>query len=199
MAPHAEEVGFLSDQRQTTEDSKAPKLSDTYEPGRIPPVPLEAYEYEDLGPHFPEFKWEALKNTPYEDKGLLGDARFRSLLDAAQDVFDHVPKIGTEIVGVQLSQLTTAQKNDLARLVATRGVVFFRDQQDFDIDAQRNLGRYFGTLHRHATTAMPHRPGLEDVHVVHTTAQSLNQRALFTATYLWHSDVSLKALAAPAA
>jgi hypothetical protein len=34
---------------------------------------------------------------------------------------------------------------------------------------------------------------------VHTTAESLNQRALFTATYLWHSDVSLKALAAPAA
>ncbi|OJD24748.1 hypothetical protein ACJ73_03889 [Blastomyces percursus] len=82
------------------------------------------------------------------------------------------------------------QRNDLARLIATRRVVFFRDQDDFDIEAQRDLGRYFGTLHRHATTAMPKKARLEDVHVVYTGHNSVDQRALFSPRFLWHSDVT---------
>lgn len=165
------------------------KVSARYEPGRVQPLSSEDCPHEDLRPSFPDVHWEPLKEVPYEDRGLLGDPRFQSLLDAAEDVVDYVPKIGTEISGVRLSQLTAAQKNDLARLIATRGVVFFHNQDDFDIEAQRELGRYFGTLHRHATTSMPRKEGLDDVHVIHTTDQSLDQRALFTPTYLWHSDV----------
>ncbi len=87
--------------------------------------------------------------------------------------------------------LTDPQKNDLARLIATRGVVFFRNQKNFGIDDQRELGQYFGQLHKHATTAVPRREGLEDVHVVYTGEGSPDLRALFTPTFLWHSDVSL--------
>ena len=82
------------------------------------------------------------------------------------------------MTGVKLSQLTDAQKNDLARLVATRGVVFFRKQEALDIEPQRKLGNYFATIPRHATTSMLHKEELGDVHVIYTTEQSLDQRAI---------------------
>lgn len=166
-----------------------------YLPGRSPVESHEDYEHEDLRPHFPNVTWEPLTEVPYEDKGLLGHPEFKNLFEAATDVFDYTPKIGTEVHGIRLKSLSDDQKNDLARLIAVRGVVFFRGQDDFDIEAQRELGRYFGTLHKHATTAVPRRPGLEDVHVVFTDGNSKDQRALFTPTFLWHSDVSLWILA----
>lgn len=160
-----------------------------YEPGRTVIESHDVYEHKDLLPSFPNLHWEALTEVPYRDKGLQGDPRFRNLLGSATDVFDYNPKIGTEIHGINLAKLTDAQKNDLARLISTRGVVFFRNQTDLDIDAQRELGAYFGTLHKHATTAVPRRAGLEDVHVVFTDGSSKDQRAVFSPTFLWHSDV----------
>src|SRR6202011_2273671 len=120
----------------------------------------------------------------------LGDPTFKNLLANATDVFDYNPKIGTEIYGVDLANLSDAAKNDLALLIATRGVVFFRNQKNFDIDAQRKIGAYYGTLHKHATTAVPKRGDLDDVHVVYTDEKSKDQRAMFTPTFLWHSDVT---------
>ena len=169
-----------------------------YVPGRTAVEKYdETYEYEDLRPRFPEVKWPALGEIPYEDKGLLGDPQFKNLLSSATDVFDYNPKIGTEVHGVDLANLTDAQKNDLARLIATRGVVFFRNQKNFGIEKQRELGQYFGQLHSHATTATPRREGLEDVHVVYTGEDSPDLRALFAPTFLWHSDVSISTLLIP--
>ncbi|KAI9705432.1 MAG: hypothetical protein M1836_006187 [Candelina mexicana] len=162
----------------------------TYEPGRTLVEPHEAYEHDDLRPTFPDFHWGPLTEVPYFDKGLLGHPQFKNLLDGVTDIFDYNPKIGTEIHGIHLARLTDDQKNDLARLIATRGVVFFRDQDDFDIEAQRELGMYFGKLHKHATTSVPRKPGLEDVHVVYTDENSKDQRAMFAPTFLWHSDVT---------
>ena len=42
---------------------------------------------------------------------------------------------------------------------------------------------------QHATTAVPQKGGLEDVHVVFTGDNSSDQRAMFTPSFLWHSDV----------
>lgn len=63
------------------------------------------------------------------------------------------PRIGTEIKGLQLSQLTDAQKNELALLIAERGVVVFRDQDFKDIgpQKQKEFGQYFGKLHVHVS------------------------------------------------
>ena len=163
----------------------------TYEPGRTAVEGHEEYEHQDLLPRFPDVHWDDLTAVPYHDKGLYGHPQFKNLLDAATDVFDYNPKIGTEIQGVDLAKLTDAQKDDLARLISTRGVVFFRNQAGFDIGSQRKLGQYFGKLHKHATTAVPRKVGLEDVHVVYTDEKSTDQRALFTPTFLWHSDASL--------
>ena len=161
-----------------------------YEPGRTTSEMHEDYEYEDLRPSFPDVRWEPLEEVPYHDKGLQGDPQFKNLLADATEIYDYNPKIGTEIHGINLTKLTNAQKDDLARLISIRGVVFFRDQKDLDVDSQRELGQYFGKLHRHATTATPKRPGLEDVHVVYADEKSKDQRAVFAPTFLWHSDVS---------
>jgi sulfonate dioxygenase len=61
------------------------------------------------------------------------------------------PVIGTEIRGLQLSALSDVQKDELALLIAERGVVVFRDQdfKDISIEKQKEFGRYFGPLHVH--------------------------------------------------
>lgn len=165
------------------------RLDIHYEPGRTTVETHDDYEYDDLRPSFPDVQWEPLTEVPYHDRGARGDPQFRNLLSDASDVFDYTPKIGTEIHGIDLAKLTDAQKDDLARLVSTRGVVFFRNQTDFDIDAQRKLGQYYGELHKHSTTSVPRRGGLDDVHVVYTDENSKDQRANFAPTFLWHSDV----------
>lgn len=172
--------------------SKLDNPIQTYEAGHTIVNTHDEYEHDDLRPSFPNVHWEPLVEVPYFDKGIQGHLKFHDLLSSATDVFDYNPKIGTEIHGINLAQLTDVQKNDLARLIATRGVVFFRNQVDFDIEAQRKLGQYFGTLHKHATTSVPRKPGLQDVHVVYTDEKSKDQRAYFTPTFLWHSDVSYK-------
>lgn len=79
------------------------------------------------------------------------------------------PHIGTEIHGLQLSQLTNQQKDDLALLVAERGVVFFRDQ-DIDVYQAREFGKHFGPLHVHNTYGHPE--GLPEVHVIYFDTES---------------------------
>ncbi|KAJ5371398.1 Taurine catabolism dioxygenase TauD/TfdA [Penicillium cataractarum] len=161
-----------------------------YVPGRTTVEDHTNYAHDDLLPSFPDIHWAPLEYTPYEDRGLRGDPKFRNLLKDATAVFDYNPKIGTEIHGVDLANLTEAQKDDLARLIAYRGVVFFRAQKNLDIDAQRDLGRHFGKLHKHATTAVPKKKGLEDVHVVYSGDNAGDNRALFSPSFLWHSDVT---------
>lgn len=119
-----------------------------YEPGRTTVADHKEYAYDDLLPRFPDIHWDPIGEIPYEDKGLHGDPEFKNLRAIASDIYDYNPKIGTEVHGVDLANLTDAQKNDIARLIALRGVVFFRGQHNLDIESQRELGKYFGTLHK---------------------------------------------------
>lgn len=192
MAPSLEEPAYSVLEPQTG-PAKVVGQNDSvtsYEPGRTLVEAHDDYPYDKLKPAFPEMKLETLSEHFYHDKGTDGDANFRNLLADATDVFDYTPKIGTEVSGIQLSKLTARQKDDLARLVATRGVVFFRNQQDFDIDAQLELGRYFGRLHVHATAAVPEKRGLEEALVVWRGDGSKDMRAVFTPTFQWHADVA---------
>ncbi len=56
------------------------------------------------------------------------------------------PTIGTEVSGIQLSKLSAAGKDELARFVAERKVVAFRGQDFADLPIQEALdfGGYFG-------------------------------------------------------
>ncbi|KAA8912348.1 hypothetical protein TRICI_003518 [Trichomonascus ciferrii] len=150
------------------------------------------YEFEYLKPCFPDIKYPPLEKFEYKDKALQADPTYKNLFAAAKEVKHCTPKIGTELIGVNLAELTDAQKDELALLVSYRGVVFFRDQKDLDIHKQLDLGRYWGKLHKHATTSTPKawkEQDLEEVHVVWSDEKRLPTYS-FSQTYLWHADVT---------
>jgi sulfonate dioxygenase len=194
MAPYLQEQTAAASPSTTTIKSSLQATSSqplVYEPGRTTAETHEHYPYDHLLPTFPDLKWDPLKEVPRHDKGLLGSPSFSSLLTTATSIQDLNPRIGTEVTGIDLATLSSAQKNDIARLIATRGVVFFRNQKNFDIQAQRELGKYFGELHRHATTSVPEQEGLEDVHVVFAEGARGARNHIFSPSFLWHSDVSI--------
>jgi sulfonate dioxygenase len=91
----------------------------------------------------------------FHDRGLDADKKKPHLFEAPGATFSKLtPRIGTEVSGLQLSQLTDAQKNELALLIAERGVVVFRDQDFKSIgpEKQKDFGSYFGKLHVHVST-----------------------------------------------
>lgn len=98
---------------------------------------------------YPEYlyiiQYPKLPVFEHKDVGHLADPKKASLLDNATKVFDLTPNIGTEVHGIQLSQLTDQQKNDLGLLIAERGVVFFRNQ-DINPYQGKELGAYYGPL-----------------------------------------------------
>ncbi|KAI0277282.1 alpha-ketoglutarate-dependent sulfonate dioxygenase [Russula aff. rugulosa BPL654] len=146
----------------------------------------EQYKYAQYKPSFPDVSWEPLKEVKVIDKGLLlASSDKKTLLSAASKVITLTPTIGTELQGIDLRQLSDAQKDELSLLVAERGVVFFRNQ-NINIHEQLELARHWGPLHRHATTPIPKEPGLEEVHVVYSTSSPRTDP--FPSVDLWHSD-----------
>ena len=155
------------------------------------------YKYHWGRPVFADLKWEPLRLQKVYDRGHLGDRQYRNLLAAGKDVIlDHVsPRIGTQIKGdIKLEELNDAAKNDLARLVAERGVVFFTNQKSLDLDSQIDLGRYYGPLHHHPTSAMPRsalgNPDHTAVHVVYADGSKQPRDHAFNPVEQFHSDVS---------
>lgn len=109
----------------------------------------------DLSQGYPEYPAELktfkdvhnLQPGPVEfvDPGKRADPEKKALFSAAKEVRDLTYYCGTEIVGLQLKDLTTTQKDELALLVAERGVVFFRDQ-DLSPQQQAEVTSHFGPI-----------------------------------------------------
>ncbi|KZV63880.1 alpha-ketoglutarate-dependent sulfonate dioxygenase [Peniophora sp. CONT] len=147
------------------------------------------YPHAQYKPTFPNVSWAPLEDIAVTDRGSFADPEKKSLLSAAQSVTDLTPALGTEIIGLDLRQLSSSQKDELALLIAERGVVFFRDQE-INIHEQLDLARHWGPLHKHATTPVPREPGLEEVHVVYNDASRRPDPSAFSKLELWHTDVS---------
>ncbi|WVQ76032.1 hypothetical protein IAR50_005668 [Cryptococcus sp. DSM 104548] len=105
------------------------------------------------------------------------------------------PKIGSEVRGVQLSQLDDRGKSQLALFVAQRGVVVFRDQDFIDQPPEWQLhswGSFFGRLHIHPTSGQPAE--FPEFHLVYREASP--QKGFISyygdrlSTTGWHSDVT---------
>ncbi|POM75848.1 Taurine dioxygenase [Phytophthora palmivora] len=147
------------------------------------------FTHQELFGEFPTKTYDPIPVVPYEDRALKADPTFKNLL--ANATVTHLePKIGTEISGLQLHELTDTQKDELALLIAHRGVVFFRDQK-ISIEEQLDLGRYYGPLHVHQTVA--HAKGIPEVHVVENSLEGSQKRIesqLYDHVNQWHSDVS---------
>lgn len=144
-------------------------------------------------PHWGNETFPPLERYEHRDHGLDADPKYPDILPEGTEVTDLTPTIGTEVKGVQLSKLTNAGKDQLARLVAERKVVAFRDQDFADLPITEALDyvRYFGRLHIHPTSGAP--KGQPEVHLVHRGLGDKTADAFFqtrTSSVAWHSDVS---------
>ena len=118
------------------------------------------YKYSNYLPVYDnETIFPPLEPTEFVDRGLAANKSKPNLLrknDPSVVITKLTPLVGTEIRGLQLSQLTDSQKDELALLIAERSVVVFRDQDFKDIgpEKQKAFGSYFGKLHVHVTLSL---------------------------------------------
>ncbi|KKY23484.1 putative alpha-ketoglutarate-dependent taurine dioxygenase [Phaeomoniella chlamydospora] len=123
------------------------------------------------------------------DAGTRADPEKRALFSAAKEVNNLTSHIGTEIVGLQLKDLTSQQKDELALLIAERSVVFFRDQ-DISPQQQKALGEYYGEVEVHPQVAQV--PGVSGVTVIWPALQATERAASFRnpgGASRWHTDL----------
>ena len=64
-------------------------------------------------PSFPKLSWEPLEEVEVVDRGLSADPSKADLFRAASKVTHLTPAIGTEILGIDLRQLSDTQKDEL--------------------------------------------------------------------------------------
>ncbi|KAK5791808.1 hypothetical protein VI817_007117 [Penicillium citrinum] len=128
-------------------------------------------------------------DRPYVDPGTRADPEKKALLSAAKEVIHLTRHIGTEIVGLQLKDLTDQQKDELGLLIAERSVVFFRDQ-DISPQQQKSLGEWFGEVEIHPQG--PQVPGVPGVTVIWPALQATEIPASFRrpgGASRWHTDL----------
>ncbi|KAG0196391.1 hypothetical protein BGX28_010215 [Mortierella sp. GBA30] len=119
--------------------------------------------------------------------GKGADPEKKALFASVTKRIDYSPKIGTELHGIKLSHLTEQQSEELAALIAERGVVFFRDQDDLDYKEHVKLGKRWGPLHVHPL--VPHNQDNPEVIVLDSR---LSPPSRFNTNDSWHSDVSFE-------
>ncbi|KAH8660265.1 hypothetical protein BX600DRAFT_513886 [Xylariales sp. PMI_506] len=127
-----------------------------------------------------------------DEPGLRANPEKPAIVNSTTILKNITPRIGTEISGIQLSQLTIAGLDEVALLAAERGVLVFRDQDFADIGFHRQLeiARHYGPLHKHPTMGYPEGTGPE-FHVVYADEKVGNLRSLLgprTSYDLWHID-----------
>ncbi|CZS93965.1 related to sulfonate dioxygenase [Rhynchosporium agropyri] len=133
----------------------------------------------------------SIRNVEREhiDAGARADKSKSALFSGAKEVIHLTAHIGTEIVGLQLKDLTDTQKDELALLIAERSVVFFRDQ-DLSPQDQKKLGEYFGEVEIHPQ--VPHVPGVPGVSVLWPVLMATERKASFRqpgGASRWHTDL----------
>lgn len=114
------------------------------------------YKYGEYLPVYDQTtKLPPLEPFQFVDRGLVAKKDKSNLFAKIEglQVSNITPTVGTEVRGLQLSQLNDQQKDELALLIAERGVVVFRGQdfKDIGIEKQKEFGRYFGPLHVHVS------------------------------------------------
>ncbi|KAJ4300559.1 hypothetical protein N0V88_003238 [Collariella sp. IMI 366227] len=139
-------------------------------------------------------KYPALEPFEHYEHGKDADPSYPNLLpEGVVSVTNLTPTIGTEVRGIQLSTLSNAGKDELARFVAERKVVAFRGQDFANLSIEKALeyGAYFGRHHIHPTSGSP--ANFPEIHLVHRGAGDNAVDQYFanrTSSVAWHSDVS---------
>ncbi|KAJ4211227.1 hypothetical protein FSOLCH5_011071 [Fusarium solani] len=152
------------------------------------------YKYSHYLPHFNPGLQPPLEEFKHSDPGLRADPAKAALLNAPGSSFQEItPAVGTEIHGLQLSSLDSKQKDELALLVAERGVLVFRGQDFADIgfEKQKEFGAHFGKLHVHQHGGhVKDYPELLPVYRDFTAGAVDNEIKNNVSSIKWHTDMS---------
>ncbi|KAF8158634.1 alpha-ketoglutarate catabolism dioxygenase [Mycena galopus ATCC 62051] len=159
-----------------------------------PAVP-SGVSYPFYYPHFDlTEKFPPLEIFEHTDPGSRADPAKPHLLNPNTTRHDISPYLGTELTGVQISQLSPAGLDELALLTAERKVVVFRDQDFKDIGPERQIeiASHFGPIHKHPTSG--NAKGFPEFHVVYRDAEHDRFKEYLGGDRInrtsWHSDVS---------
>ncbi|KAK5739011.1 hypothetical protein LTR17_005529 [Elasticomyces elasticus] len=156
---------------------------------------------EDGTPLFPDYmpfydpleKVEDIGTFEHKDPGLRADPAFPNLLKDATKLSDLSPHVGTEIEGVQLSQLSPAGLDELALLAAQRGALVFHGQdfRDIGFEAQKKIVSHFGPLHVHGWAPHPAAGSAEHM-IIYDHKEDLRVRRSWKgrSPIQWHTDQS---------
>jgi len=153
------------------------------------------YRYAHLLPDFSADRYPPLTSFDHVDPGhrALSHPNPQEFLEKATSIDEITPHLGTEIVGINLAELDSRGRDQLALEVAKRGLIVFRGQQDFidrGPDFYLEWGRHFGRLHIHPTSGHP--TGYPEIHLVYRDLKksfNFEYDDAVTPT-VWHSDVS---------
>ncbi|KAI4865378.1 hypothetical protein F4820DRAFT_301931 [Hypoxylon rubiginosum] len=150
--------------------------------------------YPDYLPFYdPLEKVDDLGHFEHYDAGHRADPKLPHLLAKATKVIDLSPHVGTEIEGVQLSQLSSEGLDELALLAAKRGALVFRNQDfgDIGFEAQKKIVRHFGPLHVHGWAPHP-AAGSPEHMVIYDHKEDLRVRRSWKgrSPIQWHTDQS---------
>jgi len=129
------------------------------------------------------------EDREHVEAGARADKSKSALFSAAKEVIDLTRHIGTEIVGLQLKDLTSQQRDELGLLISERSVVFFRDQ-DITPQQQKSLGEHYGEIEIHPQ--VPHVPGVPGVTIIWPALQAQERPASFRqpgGASRWHTDL----------
>ncbi|KAL3429970.1 hypothetical protein BDV09DRAFT_189650 [Aspergillus tetrazonus] len=151
------------------------------------------YKYVAYLPYYTPGLQPPLQEFQHSDSGHRASATYANLLTDNVRALEITPNIGTELLGIQLSSLTSAQKDDLSLLAAERGVVVFRDQDFADIgpERQRKFGRHFGPLHVHQMGGhIKDYPEILPVYRDFVSGAVDNEISNNVSSIKWHSDMS---------
>ncbi|EAU87552.1 alpha-ketoglutarate-dependent taurine dioxygenase [Coprinopsis cinerea okayama7 len=161
------------------------------ENGSLPNGPA----YPGYLPHFDvNEKWGPTELFEHVEPGLRADKAKPNLLTANTKLKHLSPYLGTEVEGVQISQLSKEGLDELALFVAERKVVIFRNQdfKDLGFERQIEIAKHFGPIQRHPTSG--NVKGYPEFHVVYRDNSYdyfkeyvTDSRINYTA---WHSDVA---------
>ncbi|KAL0633121.1 hypothetical protein Q9L58_007960 [Maublancomyces gigas] len=187
MAPHSTEP---SDEPASYDINLPYKPAASTEQGRKKSKPTRYSQYlptwePTFFPPCPEFE--------FYDPALRADKEKRNLLGGGA-VLKHIsPKMGSELSGVQLSEMSDAARDELALLVSERKCVVLRDQDFADCGPadQQSFMAHFGKPNYQPVTGSV--PGFPGFHIIYRDGNQAEIDKFFehklTST-LWHQDVS---------
>ncbi|TFK25245.1 alpha-ketoglutarate-dependent taurine dioxygenase [Coprinopsis marcescibilis] len=131
------------------------------------------------------------------DPGSRADKSLPNLIGDHAAVHHLSPYIGSELSGVQISQLSKEGLDELGLFAAQRKLLIFRDQDFHDLSPERQIeiARHFGPIHAHPTT--PNIKGYpEFLNLVREPGPSNffeYRLEAFNSHVFWHTDVSFEA------